>query len=95
MITNSAKTKTKKDVILCFGRINIIRHRPVVIYTMDHKKTATSLNFIDSNFEKCGQILIIVSLLHSEMNSAEVDWYKIYYLASYLLVHYRAKFNNC
>jgi len=43
-----------------------------------------------NNFGKCGSILIVLSLSHSQMNCRK-SWHKIYHLTSNLLPHYLTK----
>jgi len=58
---------------------------------MTGHQNKTRTQFFCDNFSKCGQILITLSLLHSEMNGRK-SYYAVGHLASNLLPHYFVKF---
>jgi len=64
--------------------------RPEMNYRRLRVPTATRCYSCSNIFGKCGQISIIISLPHSEMNCRR-GWNKISHLGSYTLPNYLAK----
>jgi len=60
----------------------------MALYTVFHKKTSAS--YFNHFSLKCWRILIILSLLHSQMNCRKIC-NKVYHLTSNLLPHYLVK----